>query len=64
MLGDVNPVRPHAGGRDPAFAAAMRRAEGGPPAADPHPLDPIARTSIGTVVLAPVVVAAKLQIAP
>jgi hypothetical protein len=50
MLDDINPVRPNAGGRDPAFAAAMRRAEGGPPAAEPHPRSPIARTRVGTVI--------------
>jgi hypothetical protein len=46
---DVNPVTPNAGGRDRAFAAAMRRAEG-PPAAEPHPRDPIGRTRAGYVV--------------
>jgi hypothetical protein len=50
MLRDVNPTRPDAGARDTGFAEAIRRAEGGPPTTEPHPLDPIARMHIGRVV--------------
>jgi hypothetical protein len=52
MHADVNPVRPGAGERDAAFAAAMRRAEATsmPRPSEPHPLDAVGRTRTGRVV--------------